>query len=255
MNNFENKKVSIPLAIGIFLIPLIFAWFTLRKGYSKTARMISFGWLILGFAAFALMPVPPNQTIESKKTDKTNTAAIVDKSEGNQPPFELTDDPKQNAANAQAHYDKLADEDRPHFEVPEVDYTSPVAKVDLNNDKEIIASVGLPVVEKESGANQNGEPMTTYYFSDDLRNGLEMSLSREFVDVAWKYDQDKPEKASAVFEDGQRITRALLGGEAGAALYEKISKGGNAESFVMKDGTEVKNARCGQSMCRYQVVR
>lgn len=173
----------------------------------------------------------------------------------------------QNSTNtAQAEFDKKqteiekniaeqAEQDRPQIEVPAVDYTSPVAKVDLSNDKEIIASVGLPVVEKEPGANQNGEPMTTYYFSDDLRNGLEMSLSREFVDVAWKYDQDKPEKASAVFEDGQRITRALLGGEAGAALYEKISKGGNAESFIMKDGTEVKNARCGQSVCRYQVVR
>lgn len=59
MNNFENKKVSIPLAIGIFLIPLIFAWFTLGKGYSKTARMISFGWLILGFVAFSLIALPP----------------------------------------------------------------------------------------------------------------------------------------------------------------------------------------------------
>jgi hypothetical protein len=97
--------------------------------------------------------------------------------------------------------------------------------------------------------------MTTYYFSDDLRNGLELSLSREFVDVAWKYDQDKPEKATAVFEDGQRISRALLGGQDGAALYEKISKGGSAESFLLKDGTEIKNARCGSSVCRYQIVR
>lgn len=148
-----------------------------------------------------------------------------------------------------------AEQDRPHFDVPAVDYTTPVAKVNLHNDKEIIAAVGSPVVEKEDGANQNGEPMTTYYFSDDLRNGLELSLSREFVDVAWKYDQDKPEKAAAVFEDGQRISRALLGGQDGAALYEKISKGGNAESFVLKNGTEIKNARCGSSVCRYQIVR
>ena len=68
-----------------------------------------------------------------------------------------------------------AEQDRPQFEFPAVDYTSPVAKVDLKNDKEIVASVGLPLVEKESGANQNGEPMTTYYFSNDLRNGLELS--------------------------------------------------------------------------------
>lgn len=172
---------------------------------------------------------------------------------------QATDTAKAEFDKKQAEIEKSiaeqAEKDRPQFDVPAVDYTSPVAMVDLQNDKEIIAAVGLPVIEKEDGSNQNGEPMTTYYFSDDLRNGLELSLSREFIDVAWKYDQDKPEKAAGVFEDGQRISRALLGGQDGAALYEKISKGGNAESFLLKDGTEIKNARCGSNVCRYQIVR
>lgn len=42
-----NKKVGIWLGIGIFLAPLIFSWFTLKKGYSKKAKLVSFGWLIL----------------------------------------------------------------------------------------------------------------------------------------------------------------------------------------------------------------
>lgn len=42
-----ERKVSILLGIGIFLMPYIFAWFTLREGYSKPARFISFGWLLL----------------------------------------------------------------------------------------------------------------------------------------------------------------------------------------------------------------
>ncbi|OTG93581.1 hypothetical protein B9T24_14010 [Acinetobacter sp. ANC 4654] len=46
MPKFE-RKVSIILGIGIFLMPYIFAWFTLRKGYSKPVRFISFGWLLL----------------------------------------------------------------------------------------------------------------------------------------------------------------------------------------------------------------
>ena len=177
-----------------------------------------------------------------------------------------SDEPQKTVDNAQIEFDQKqveikkniadqAEQDRPHFDIPAVDYTTPVAKVNLQDDKEIIAAVGSPVVEKEDGANQNGEPMTTYYFSDDLRNGLELSLSREFVDVAWKYDQDTPEKAAGVFEDGQRISRTLLGGQDGAALYEKISKGGNAESFLLKDGTEIKNARCGSNVCRYQIAR
>lgn len=45
MPRFE-RKVSILLGIGIFLMPYIFAWFTLREGYSKLARFISFGWLL-----------------------------------------------------------------------------------------------------------------------------------------------------------------------------------------------------------------
>ena len=177
-----------------------------------------------------------------------------------------SNDTQQASDAAKAEFDKKqtklekniadqAEQDRPQFEIPAIDYTSPVAKVDLNNDEEIVASVGLPVVEKEKGSNQNGEPMKTYYFSDDLRNGLELSLSREFIDVAWKYDASNTQKAYAVFDDGQRISRALLGGQDGADLYEKIAKGSKFESISLDDGTVIQNARCGASVCRYQVVR
>ncbi|MFN4366495.1 MAG: hypothetical protein ACK4GA_02505 [Acinetobacter sp.] len=172
---------------------------------------------------------------------------------------QATDTTKAKFNQKQAEIEKSiaeqAEQDRPQFDVPAVDYTTPIAMVNLHNDDEIIAAVGSPVVDQESGANQNGEPMTTYYFSDELRNGLEISLSREFVDVAWKYDQDQPEKATAVFEDGQRISRALLGGQDGAALYENISKGGEIEMLSAANGALVKNARCGSSMCRYAVER
>ncbi|MBF9260992.1 hypothetical protein I0P11_07545 [Acinetobacter baumannii] len=150
---------------------------------------------------------------------------------------------------------ELAKEDQPHIKTPTVDYTKSVAKVNLKDDAKIIAAVGKPVVEKESGANQNGEPMTTYYFSDDLRNGLEISLSREYVDVAWNFNAKDKAKSDAAFSDGQKITRALLGGKDGGALYENIAKGGKVESLILEDGTEIKNARCGQLVCRYMVVR
>lgn len=41
------RSVGILLGIGIFLMPLIFAWFTLRKGHKKKAKIISFSWLVL----------------------------------------------------------------------------------------------------------------------------------------------------------------------------------------------------------------
>lgn len=43
----EKKTVSIPLGLGIFFLPIIFSWFTLQKGYSTIAKLVSFGWLTL----------------------------------------------------------------------------------------------------------------------------------------------------------------------------------------------------------------
>lgn len=43
----ENRKVGIWLGLGIFFLPIIFCWFTLRKGYSKKSKVIAFIWLIL----------------------------------------------------------------------------------------------------------------------------------------------------------------------------------------------------------------
>ena len=253
MNNLERKKLPVWLIIGIILIPIIFAWFTLKQGYSKTARIISFAWMVFGIVIFALLPTPPKPAADDNIPTHTAPAKIekdeAEKTaEADKAKLEFQD---QNKKQLEA----LRNEDRPQFEVPGVDYTSPVAKVDLSNDQEIIAAVGFPVVEKEKGVNQNGEPMTTYYFSDDLQNGLDISLSREFIDVAWKYDAQNPNKANATFEVGQQITRALLGGKDGADLYDNISKGKQFDTLILKDGTEIKNARCGAMVCRFQVMR
>ena len=42
-----TRKVSFLLGLGIFLFPLIFAWFTLRAGHSTLSRVVSFIWLAL----------------------------------------------------------------------------------------------------------------------------------------------------------------------------------------------------------------
>ncbi len=44
-NDSSQKSVSIPLGIGIVLCPYIFSWFTLRQGYSKPVKIVSFIWL------------------------------------------------------------------------------------------------------------------------------------------------------------------------------------------------------------------
>ncbi|WP_407074381.1 DUF4236 domain-containing protein [Psychrobacter sp. CAL346-MNA-CIBAN-0220] len=45
--NPTQKQVSIMLGIGIFLLPIIFSWFTLRQGYSTVNRAISMVWMII----------------------------------------------------------------------------------------------------------------------------------------------------------------------------------------------------------------
>lgn len=51
-NQTTERKVSIPLGFGILFIPFIFAWFTLRKGYSTKAKAISFIWFVLALLIF-----------------------------------------------------------------------------------------------------------------------------------------------------------------------------------------------------------
>ncbi len=45
--NSSPKQVSMLLGIGIFIMPIIFAWFTLKQGYSTVSRAVSMVWLVI----------------------------------------------------------------------------------------------------------------------------------------------------------------------------------------------------------------
>tara|TARA_B110000977_G_C10894641_1_gene422802 strand:+ start:24 stop:569 length:546 start_codon:yes stop_codon:yes gene_type:complete len=47
----EAQGLSTKLKIGIFFLPFIFAWFTLKKGVSTQAKVISFVWLLVYLGA------------------------------------------------------------------------------------------------------------------------------------------------------------------------------------------------------------
>ena len=51
----DHKKISWFLTAGIVLLPIIFSWFTLRKGYGKFARGLSLGWLAIFIAIVSLV--------------------------------------------------------------------------------------------------------------------------------------------------------------------------------------------------------
>lgn len=47
INNNQPKKVGWALGLGILFMPCIFSWFTLRKGYSIGARVVSVLWAFI----------------------------------------------------------------------------------------------------------------------------------------------------------------------------------------------------------------
>lgn len=53
-----TRKVGILLGIGIFLLPIIFSWFTLRTGHSTLSRIVGFGWLAIVIIAAAVGGTP-----------------------------------------------------------------------------------------------------------------------------------------------------------------------------------------------------
>ena len=63
-NANEEQGLSTKLKVGIFLIPFVFAWFTLKNGVSTQARVISFVWMfiVLGSAGNSQSENPARQS-------------------------------------------------------------------------------------------------------------------------------------------------------------------------------------------------
>ena len=55
----DRRKMSIRLMIGILLVPGIFSWFTLKRGYGKAARIISLSWMTLVMSFWLLIILAP----------------------------------------------------------------------------------------------------------------------------------------------------------------------------------------------------
>ncbi|MBX3299580.1 MAG: hypothetical protein KF736_08970 [Acidobacteria bacterium] len=75
--NNATQTVSPLLGVGIFFMPYIFGWFTLRNGYSTQARVISLGWagfvILVNVIAIATNPSPSNNTSSSSSSNVNAT--------------------------------------------------------------------------------------------------------------------------------------------------------------------------------------
>ncbi|MCF8118803.1 MAG: hypothetical protein K9L83_01210 [Deltaproteobacteria bacterium] len=69
------RPVGFLLGIGIFFMPLIFSWFTLRKGHTTKAKVISFIWFGLCLAGvFGMQSADQAPTVASLSTDTSEVA-------------------------------------------------------------------------------------------------------------------------------------------------------------------------------------
>lgn len=74
-----TRKVGAALGIGIFLLPWIFAWFLLRRGYSNVARLVSFGWMLVIVLLAIGGGSSSNQTTTANSTSAAPVAATTGK--------------------------------------------------------------------------------------------------------------------------------------------------------------------------------
>ncbi len=81
-NNPEvlKKPVGVLLGFGIFLMPLIFVWFTLQKGRSALAKTVAFVWLAVWVIFVGANDHKPNTTATLTSTSATTQPS---KSSGN----------------------------------------------------------------------------------------------------------------------------------------------------------------------------
>lgn len=55
-NNNEKRTVGVVFGIVILFVPYLAAWFTLRKGYSKTARWVSLCYMLIVITVLQIKP-------------------------------------------------------------------------------------------------------------------------------------------------------------------------------------------------------
>lgn len=70
----QFQPVSAPLKVGIFLVPLIFAWFTLGKEYTSKTKVISFAWLVFSLAIIGMLGF---QNISSTNGQKGSIVGVA----------------------------------------------------------------------------------------------------------------------------------------------------------------------------------
>ncbi|WP_137819599.1 hypothetical protein [Pseudomonas sp. 2FG] len=139
-----QRSVGFWLGLGIFLVPMIFAWFLLRLGHSATSRIIGFGWLV--FALFAALGHEGEDAVSGGSTSSTSARSQSAKvAQQVEPLHEYT------AQQMAAEYERNTVAADQHFKGRRFKVTGVVDSI--NTDL-----FGKPYVTLRGGVNQFMEP-------------------------------------------------------------------------------------------------
>jgi hypothetical protein len=103
--NDATRKVGAALGIGIFVLPLIFAWFLLRKGYGNSARLIAFGWML---ATFVIVIFSAGNSDHGTTSTAAPSVASVDAAPDKSDKSDNLTGPQRNAARSAEQYLRMS---------------------------------------------------------------------------------------------------------------------------------------------------
>lgn len=106
-------------------------------------------------------------------------------------------------------------------------------KFNFKDDAAILDAITKPIFYQLNATNIYGEKLTTYYFSTDLKNSVDITLSHNTILISLNFDQDNINSFNQVFKDGEDISKKLLGND-GQILFKKIFKGDKFKEIFFK---------------------
>lgn len=168
----QGRKVSILLILGIIFVPYIFAWFLLREGYSKQARILGFGWLIV----VLLILISPNkkesdtkESLFSKQEDPRESTEVLEDDSVDEP---LQEEPEETVKSVRLE-DLMPQKEKEIIEVlqkgwekSEFSYTS-AEKYKIIKERKSVLSNGYQI----------NDWIGTVYMSEYVQEANAISLS------------------------------------------------------------------------------
>lgn len=159
-----NRSVGFWLGVGVFLCPIIFVWFLLRRGHSATSRVIGFAWLALVLVAMASGDRSSDRSV-AKSSSQSQPAKVA------APAAPLQEYSAQQLAQAYGRNTVAADQ---QFKGKRFKVTGTVDSI--NTDM-----FGNPYVTLRGGVNQFMEPQFELdeahaNYAAGLQSGMRISL-------------------------------------------------------------------------------